>query len=145
MTAAATGAITFDELIDLEHSLDIAHRTGAQFMVNDSTVKILRKLKDADNQYIWQRAVTAGAPSTLLGYPVVINNDMPAAAASAVSVVFGQLNAYKLRIVEQVRIYRLEELYRANDQDGLVAFNAFDGKVINPGDDPIVKLTQAAA
>ena len=145
VTAAAVAAITFNELIDLEHSLDIAHRTGAQFMVNDSTVKILRKIQDSDGQYIWQRAVTAGVPSTLLGYPVVINNDMPAAAAGTVSVVFGQLNAYKLRLVEQVRIYRLEELYRANDQDGLVAFNAFDGKVINPGDDPIVKLTQAAS
>lgn len=108
-------------------------------------MKILRKIQDSDGQYIWQRAVTAGVPSTLLGYPVVINNDMPAAAAGTVSVVFGQLNAYKLRLVEQVRIYRLEELYRANDQDGLVAFNAFDGKVINPGDDPIVKLTQAAS
>lgn len=145
VTAAAVAAITFDELIDLEHSIDIAHRNGAAFMVNDATVKILRKIKDADNQYIWQRAVTAGAPSTLLGYPVVVNNDMATAAASAITVLFGQLSAYKLRLVEQVRIYRLEELYRANDQDGLVAFNAFDGKLLNPGDDPVVKLTQAAA
>jgi HK97 family phage major capsid protein len=144
VTAAAVAAITFDELIDLEHSIDIAHRNGAQFMVNDATVKILRKIKDADNQYIWQRAVTAGAPSTLLGYPVVVNNDMATAAASAITVLFGQLSAYKLRMVEQVRVYRLEELYRANDQDGLVAFNAFDGKLLNPGDDPVVKLTQAA-
>lgn len=145
VTAAAVAAITFDELIDLEHSIDIAHRNGAAFMVNDATVKILRKIKDADNQYIWQRAVTAGAPSTLLGYPVVVNNDMATAAASAITVLFGQLSAYKLRLVEQVRIYRLEELYRANDQDGLVAFNAFDGKLLNPGDDPVVKLTQAAS
>lgn len=145
VTAADVAAITFDELIDLEHSIDIAHRNGAAFMVNDATVKILRKIKDADNQYIWQRAVTAGAPSTLLGYPVVVNNDMATAAASAITVLFGQLSAYKLRLVEQVRIYRLEELYRANDQDGLVAFNAFDGKLLNPGDDPVVKLTQAAS
>lgn len=145
VTTAATGAITFDELIDLEHAVDVAHRAGAQFMVNDATVKLLRKIKDADNQYIWQRAVTAGAPSTLLGYPVVVNNDMATAAASAITVLFGQLSAYKIRLVEQVRIYRLEELYRANDQDGLVAFNAFDGKLLNAGDDPVVKLTQAAS
>lgn len=145
VTAASATAITFDELIDLEHSIDPAHRQGATFMVDDSTVKLLRKIKDGDSQYIWQRSVQAGAPDTLLGYDVVINNDMPAAAASAVSVVFGDLSAYKLRLVEQVRIYRLEELYRENDQDGLVAFNAFDGKVINPGHDPIKKLTQAAS
>ena len=143
VTAAAADAITFDELIDLEHSVDVAHRNGATFMTNDSTVKLLRKLQDADNQYIWQRAVTAGAPSTLLGYNVVVNNDMPAAATGNVSVVFGDLSAYKLRLVEQVRIYRLEELYRANDQDGLVAFNAFDGKIIDPGHAPVKKLTQA--
>jgi HK97 family phage major capsid protein len=145
VTAAAVAAITFDELIDLEHAVDVAHRSGSTFMLNDSTVQILRKLQDADNQYIWQRPVTAGAPSTLLGYPVVINSDMPAAAATNVSVVFGNLSAYKLRMVEQVRVYRLEELYRANDQDGLVAFNAFDGKIINAGDAPIKKLTQAAS
>lgn len=143
VTAASATAITFDELIDLEHSVDPAHRAGSTFMVNDSTVKILRKLQDADNQYIWERSVVAGAPSTLLGYPVVINNDMPAAATGNVSVVFGNMNAYKLRLVEQVRVYHLKELYRASDEEGLVAFNAFDGKVINPGDDPIVKLTQA--
>jgi HK97 family phage major capsid protein len=144
-TAAATGAITTDELIDLEHAVDVAHRTGASFMTNDATVKALRKLKDADNQYIWQRPLTAGAPSTLFGYPVITNSDMATMAASAVSVVFGNLKAYKLRMVEQIRVYRLEQLYRANDQDGLVAFNSFDGKIINPGDDPIVKLVQAAS
>lgn len=143
VTAASATAITFDELIDLEHSVDPAHRTGATFMVNDSTVKILRKIQDADNQYIWQRSVVAGAPSTLLGYPVVINNDMPAATTGLISVVFGNMSAYKLRLVEQVRIYHLKELYRASDEEGIVAFNAFDGKIINPGDDPIVKLTQA--
>lgn len=142
VTAASATAITFDELIDLEHSVDPAHRVNSTFMVNDSTVKILRKLQDADNQYIWQRSLVAGAPSTLLGYPVVINNDMPAATTGLVSVVFGNMSAYKLRIVEQVRVYHLTELYRASDEEGLVAFNAFDGKIINPGDDPIVKLTQ---
>ena len=144
VTAASATAITTDELIDLEHTIDIAHRAGSSFMMNDSTLKLFRKLKDGDGQYIWQRALDAGAKSTLLGYPVVVNNDMATAAASAIPIVFGDLSAYKLRLVEQVRIYRLEELYRANDQDGLVAFNAFDGKLINPGDDPVKKLTMAA-
>ncbi len=146
VTAAATGAITSDELIDLVHSLDPAYRTFAStgFMMEDATLKAVRKLKDGNNQYHWQPGLQSSEPDMLLGFPYTINQDMASLSASADTVIFGAFEKYIIRDVAQVRFFRLEERYRDNDQTGFIMFSRHDGDLLDAGTDPVVKLTQAA-
>jgi len=71
-TSASATAITFDEILDLEHSVDPAYRMSpkARYMFNDATLLAIRKLKDGDGNYLWQQGnVIAGVPSTFNGRP----------------------------------------------------------------------------
>ena len=70
ITAASATAITADELIDLFYSLKSPYRRNAVWVLNDSTIKAVRKLKDGSGQYLWQPSLTAGTPDTILGRPV---------------------------------------------------------------------------
>ena len=70
VTASSATAITADELIDLFYSLKAPYRRNAVWVLNDSTIKAIRKLKDNQGQYLWQPSLTAGAPDLLLGKPV---------------------------------------------------------------------------
>lgn len=129
-TAAASAAITFDDLIELEHSLDPAYRSmpGVAWMFHDTTLKALRKLKDGDGQYIWQPAsVTANAPATISGYKYRINQSFPTIATGVKSVVFGDFNRYVVRRVKELLIRRLVERYADNDQVGFIGFARYDG------------------
>lgn len=148
VTSAGATAITFDELLGLIHSVDIAYRGGAKFMFHDSILEYLRKQVDADDRPIWQVSYRENEPDRIHGYGYVVNNDMPATSSSApVSatkhVVFGQLSKYKCRRVAEVRMYRLQELYRANDQDGFVSLMSFDGHLLDTGTAPVKHLLQA--
>ena len=94
VTAASSTAITADELIDLFYSLKSPYRRKAVWVMNDSTVKAIRKLKDNQGQYLWQPSLTAGAPDLLLGKPVRTSAYMPAIAADAKTVAFGDFSYY---------------------------------------------------
>ncbi len=113
LPAGNTTTITYDGLVDLIHSIDPAYRTSnASFMMRDAGLATIRKLKDTTGQPLWQPGLTAGAPDSLLGYPVVTNPDMPAAAASVKSVLFGDFReAYVIRDVTAVQALRLEERF----------------------------------
>ena len=67
VTAASATGITADELLDLYYSLFSPYRKKAVWVVNDSTIKAIRKLKDNNGQYLWQPGLTANAPDTILG------------------------------------------------------------------------------
>jgi HK97 family phage major capsid protein len=145
-TAASATALTADEIIDLEHSVDPAYRVGAGFMLHDSIIKAIRKLKDSDGQYLWQTGLQAGQPDILLRYPVTVNQDMASAMAiDAKTVLFGQLSKYKIRDVREIRLRRLVERYADFDQDGFVAFMRSDGDLLDAGTNPVKVLQQAAA
>ena len=141
VTAAGGSAITTDELIDLFHSLSRPYRAGAVWMMNDSTAKLIRKLKDGDNQYIWQPGLTAGQPDVLLGRAVVVCASMPAATTGNKSVIFGDLSNYTIADRSGVAMQRLNELYAANGQIGFRSFKRTDGKVTHA--DGIKHLVQA--
>jgi HK97 family phage major capsid protein len=144
VTAAGAAAITADELIDLEHSVALPYRTGAIFVVRDATVKLLRKLKDSDGRYLWNDSMVAGVPTTLLGYPVVTDPDMPAVAASARTIMFGNVRrAYLFRRVSTIGVQRLNELYSANGLVGFRAFMRVDGVIQDVN--AVRVLAQAAA
>ena len=143
ITAAGAAAITADELFELVHAVDPAYRDSSScgFMMKDSTLLLLRKLKDSNNQYLWQEGMSVGEPDRLLGYPVIINQDMPAATTGLVSVVFGDWSKMIIRDVANVRVIRLDERYRDNDQTGFIAFHRFDSGVIQSA--ALKRLTQA--
>lgn len=142
---AAAAALTFDNLIDLEHAVDPAYRSDPSvgWMFNDSTLKVLRKLKDGDGNYIWQPAdVRTGAPATILKYRYAINQDVASVGAGAKSVLFGAMNRYVVRMVREFAIRRLVERYADYDQTGFIGFTRFDGELL---DAAAVKVLQHAA
>lgn len=143
-TAAASAAITYDETIDLQHSVDPAYRLNGEYMFNDNTLALLRKLKDADGRPIWQPSMTAsmanGAPGTLNGSPYWINQHMANAASGARSMLFGDFSKYKIRSVKGMTIVRLTERYAEKFQVGFMAFKRLDGRLSNAGTNPITHL-----
>lgn len=143
VTAAGAAAITADELIDLYHALDWKYRQNAVFMMNDSTVKLIRKLKDSTNQYLWQPGLQAGQPDTLLGRPLITNNNMPAATTGNRSVIFGDMRYFWICDFQggQLSVQRLDELYAADGYVGFRAFKRYDSNVMLSA--AIKALTQA--
>jgi HK97 family phage major capsid protein len=130
----ATGqtlTVTYDDLIDLIHSVDPAYRApGCAFMLADSSLKVVRKLKDNQGHPLWEPSLTSGSPDNLLGYDVVVNQDMPAMGANAKSIGFGDwASAYVIRRVRGASTLRLNELYAANLQVGFLGFARFGGVV----------------
>ena len=94
VTAAGTGAITLDEVIDLFYSLKSPYRKKAVWIMNDATVKAIRKLKDGQGQYLWQPSLTAGTPDTILNHPVHTSAYVPTLAAGAKTISFGDMGYY---------------------------------------------------
>lgn len=132
ITAASATAITADELIDLFYSLKAPYRRNAVWVLNDSTIKAIRKLKDNQGQYLWQPSLTAGAPDLLLGKPVRTSAYMPAIAADAKTVAFGDFSYYWIADRQGRSFKRLNELYAATGQVGFLASQRVDGKLILP-------------
>jgi len=130
VTTAAPTAITYGEIVDLIHSVDPAYRSSGQarFMMADSTLALIRKLADSTNRPLWQPDVQAGVPGTILGYPITINQDMPAATATLVPIAFGDFNAgYVIRDVSGIQVRRLEERYAEYLQVAFFAYARADG------------------
>lgn len=132
VTAAGSTAITMDEMIDLYHSLKSTYRKNATFMVNDATIKAIRKLKDGQGQYLWQPSVTAGTPDTILNRPVSTSQFMPTVAAGKKTILFGDFHYYWIADRQGRTFKRLNELYAANGQVGFLAWQRLDGKLILP-------------
>lgn len=131
-TSAAAAAITFDELIDLEHSVDPAYRKALScgYMFNDDTLKVLRKLKDGDGNYLWQAGnVQTGVPGTLNGRRYHINQDMEALAAAKKVILFGDLKKYWVRKVGSPVIGVLRERFWPDL--GIAGLIRFDGELAN--------------
>ena len=82
-----------DAVIDLVYSLGAEYRANASFVMNSKTAGALRKMKDADGRFLWSDGLAAGEPARLLGYPVLIAEDMPDMALDSMSVAFGDFGA----------------------------------------------------
>jgi HK97 family phage major capsid protein len=130
VTAAGVAAITADEIIDLVHSVDPAYRTNGKFMLSDTALKVIRKLKDSTGQYLWQPNVQGGVAASLFGYPYVVNQDMAVPATGVKSVLFGDFEAgYVVRMVRAIQSVRFAERYMDYFQVGFVSFCRADGDV----------------
>jgi HK97 family phage major capsid protein len=134
-TAAATATATYNDLLNLQHSVDVAYRGNAVFMMHDLVLKEIRKLVDDNKRPLWEPSLQSGVPSSLLGHPVVVNNDMDSTVATTKkTVVFGDLRAaYVWRTVAGGQLVRLDERYADYLQVGFFGFGRADGVVQDAG------------
>ena len=82
-----------DSIVDLVYSLGAEYRARATFVMNSRTAGVVRKLKDADGRFLWSDGLAAGEPARLMGYPVLIAEDMPEIATGADAIAFGDFGA----------------------------------------------------
>ena len=145
-TAAGTATVTFDELIDLLHSVDPSYRDlsmGTSWMFTDLTAAIIRKLKDGNANFLWQPSVVLGQPDTIYNFPVHINQQMPEMTTGLKPITFGAFQKYIVRDIAQFRLRRLDERFAEKDQVGFVAFSRHDGRILDAGTDPFKNLLMA--
>lgn len=130
--AAAAAAIAADEIIDLQHSVNSAYRRSPQcrFMFRDTTLAVLRKLKDGQGNYLWQMGdVRVGAPDLIHGKPYSVNDDVPAIATGNKSVLFGDFSRYTVRKVGNPLVGTVRE--RFWPKVGLAGLIRFDGDLVD--------------
>ncbi len=130
VTAASATAVTADELMDLYYSLKSPYRKKSMWVLNDSTIKAIRKLKDNNGQYLWQPSLTAGTPDMILGRPIKTSAYMPVMAAGAKTIAFGDFSYYWIADRQGRSFKRLNELFAATGQVGFLASQRVDGKMI---------------
>jgi len=147
VAAANAGSIVAADLIDLFHGVDPAYRQGpnVRFMLNDSTLKAVRKLVDNSGgagvgNFLWMAGLQAGIPDTILGKPYTINQDMASIATGQKTVGFGDFSKYYIRNITDVTVLRLTERYADYHQVGFLAFMRQDGRTLDAGTDPIKVL-----
>lgn len=143
VTAASATAVSYNDLIDLEHSVDPAYRQGPQvgFQFKDSTLKLVKKLVDGQSRPLWLPGLAVREPDTILGYKYVINQDMAAVQASNKSVAFGDWSKFWIRDVNQMLIVRANEKHIDQGMIGFYCFSRHDSDLMDAGTDPIKHLT----
>ncbi|TFL16425.1 phage major capsid protein [Jannaschia formosa] len=144
-TTAANGssqvtAVTYDSLVNLQHSVDPAYRERGtpRFMFNDATLREVRKVKDSSGRPIfvpgYDMGNPQGAPDRLLGAPITINQDMPSMAANARSILYGDFSPYYIRDVMAVEMFRFtDSAYTKKGQVGFLAWMRSGGNLIDVG------------
>jgi HK97 family phage major capsid protein len=96
-----------DCIINLVYALGADYRANATFVMNSKTTGAVRKMKDADGRFLWSDGLAAGEPARLMGYPVLICEDMPDIAANAFAIAFGDFrSAYTVAERPDLRILR---------------------------------------
>lgn len=151
ITAATTGvtaanstsqvtAVTYASLVDLIHSVDPAYRNmnNCGFMMNDASVKVIRKVVDGQSRPIfvpgYETGVPGGAPDTLLGHKVTVNQDMAVMAAGAKSIAFGDFSTYYIRDAMSMEMFRFtDSVYTKLGQVGFLAWLRSGGNLLDVG------------
>lgn len=143
-SSGSTTTFGYDDLIELEHSVDPAYRKNARFMLSDAALKVTKKLKDGIGRPLWMAGLAVKEPDTINAYPYTINQSMDSPAASAKPVAFGDFMNYFIRRVAGVQILRLTERYADFNQVGFLAFQRWDGQLVDAGTHPIKYLQNSA-
>lgn len=129
----AAGAYTRTDLLNLVHSLDPAYRRNGTIMMNDATLKIVRAITDTYGQPLYSPDPRLGAPATIEGLPVVVNQRMATAAAAAKTILVGDFSRFAVRMVGDMRLIRTTERFIDTDQVGVAALWRFDSNILNSG------------
>ena len=132
-TTGQTLTVIYDDLIDLKHSVNRAYRGNARYMMNDLSVAVVSKLKDTTGRPIWVPAVVAGAPDTLCGFPVAINDDVAVMAANAKSIAFGDFSKYTIRDVANTTVIKRfdDSAFALSNQVGFCGWQRSGGNLLD--------------
>lgn len=146
VTSSTVGKIAYDDLVDLEHTVDPAYRNGGRcrYVLNDTAIRDIRKLKDSQQRPLWVPAMAGGVPSTINGQPYTVDNKIPAVGLGAKPIVYGDIKAaFVIRQVLAVQTLRLAERYAEFLQVGFLGFARLDSTVQD--DNAAATLTIKAA
>ena len=137
-TTGQTTTVIYDDLVDLEHSVDPVYRAACRYMLNDASLRTIRKIKDGQGRPIfvpgYETGNPGGAPDRLLGREIVVNQYMPVMAANAKSILFGDFGKYLVRDVMDVTIFRMvDSAYTLKGQVGFVAFARSGANMVDNG------------
>jgi HK97 family phage major capsid protein len=127
-----------DALIDLFYELSSPYRTNASFVVNDKVAAQMRKLKDANGQYLWQSALTAGAPDLFNGKSVQTDTAVPVD-----KVMFGDLSKYRVRFAGPLRVDRSTDIKFMNDQVVYRFLQRADGLLVDQNAAKVLTIAEA--
>lgn len=141
---ASQTAITYDDLVDLEHSVDPAYRRQAEFLIGDGALKAVKKLKDGEGRPLWVPGMAVREPDTILGYRYAIDQGIPAPGASEITVYFGDFSKFYLRDVRQMQMLRLTERYADYLQVAFLLFMRHDSALLDAGTRPVKYFKQSA-
>jgi HK97 family phage major capsid protein len=153
-----TTAIAYTDLVNVEHTVDPDYRynPSTRWMFADAVLKLIKKLVDGQSRPLWQPGLTASfrdgaavdliaAKPTILDHPYVINQDMASPSASANTVLFGDMSAFKVRqVAGGTTVMRLTERYADYLQVGFTAFERFDSQLVDSGTHPVAVGQQSA-
>jgi HK97 family phage major capsid protein len=96
-----------DAIVDLVYALGARYRANATFVMNSKTAGAVRKMKDADGRFLWLDGLSQGEPARLMGYPVLIAEDMPDIGADSMAIAFGDFGAgYTIAERPDLRVLR---------------------------------------
>jgi HK97 family phage major capsid protein len=143
-TSGTTLLVSYDDLVELEHSVDPAYRKTAKFMFSDVVLKQIKKLKDSQGHPLWVPGMATKSPDTVLGYEYVINQDMPAVSSGVNLALFGAMDNYIIReVANSFSVKRLDERYAEQNQTAFIGFARFDGQLLDAGTRPVKALVSA--
>ena len=132
VTLAAAGAVTTDELIDIQESIPDVYQAGAIWIMNKATRTAIRKLKDSDGDYLLNKDVSARWGYTLLGKDVYITDSVDALGTASKNVIaYGDMSGLAVKECEVAAVQVLYEHFATQHAIGVVAWGEFDAKVEN--------------
>jgi len=137
-----TNSIGYQDLVNLEHSVDPSYRKSARYMLHDNTLGVLKRMLDKFGRPLWVPSVAVGEPSTINGYKYSINQHMPQIAPSNTTLVFGDFSKFTIRRVSSMSVRRLAERYAEFDEVGFLAFERVDSNLLDAGTHPLNVLVQ---
>jgi HK97 family phage major capsid protein len=147
-TAASNSGIAYSDLINLEHSIDPGYRQlpGVGYMFHDNVLKALKLLVDSNGRPLFiaggvSEGIQNKSPDTINGFPFTINQDMPSTFSAGNKIaLFGALKKYMIRRVRDVAMMRLTERYADSLQIGFMAYQRYDGNLLDAGTHPVKYL-----
>lgn len=139
IVAATTSVITVDELIDLQSAVQQRFQKDAAWIMSNGTFKAIRKLKNADGEYLLNRDLANGFGWTLLGRPVYASDAMPEMEAGKAVIYYGDFSGLYVKIAEGISVQVLKERYADEHVYGVIAWGEFDSKIVE--EQKVAKLT----
>ena len=153
ITSASATGFTWEELVDLEHSVDAAYLDGTEhgeggfmaesggktgFLMSRQAEAVCKKMKDADNRPLWIPSIREGQPNMMTGWPYEVAYNMDAVTANKKPIMFGNFSYYAIRQINEVDIFRFFDSGTAgNNVVRYLAYNRRDarpiGAYVNPG------------